>query len=121
MSYSLNAWATSREDPVGAAMRANTTAARQVSDAAFDYNSAVSRGNTAEIAAAQGAFRQAWESDVRRRGGHPEEFIPNYTGRNIVPSMLPHGFFGQTEDPRMPLVKLMSSATILYILWMFFN
>ena len=29
MSYSLNAWATSREDPVGAAMRANTTAARQ--------------------------------------------------------------------------------------------
>ncbi len=131
MTYTFHAWATHAEDPVGAAMRANVTAERHVMDTAHDYHSAMAQGNKAAAAAAKAKFRQAWETDVRRKGGHPEDFIPNYPGADLLPVMTPPPPppspwwpFGQTAqtanaNSKMTAARLMTTMGILYILWMF--
>jgi hypothetical protein len=123
MSYSFDSWSTAAEDPVGAAMRADVGSKRRVADAAFDYRSAVARGDKAAIKSAQQAFRQAWESDVRRHGGQPQDFIPDFENANIVPGAYPlpppGGWFGQTENPQKSTLKIAGTLAGLYILWMF--
>jgi len=84
----LNAWSRAAEDPLAelaAAQRASVTAERHVVDAARNYERAVSRGNTAQIAATKAAFRQAFETDIRRKGLNPEEVFPGYQQLDPVP------------------------------------
>lgn len=125
MAYTfINSWTSHAEDPIGAAVRANVTAARNVTDTAHDYQSALASGNKAAINSAKAAFRQAWESDVRRRGGRPEDFIPNYPNADPIPVVgpPPYGWFGQTETTNVvksPVIQIMTTMAILYILWMF--
>lgn len=128
MTYQFHAWSTHTEDPVGAAIRADASSYRRVIDTAHDYRGAAASGNKAEAAAAKAAFRQAWESDVRRRGGRPEDFIPDYPNVDPIPvgGPLPgvwNYFFGQTSQApdKNPIVRLMTTMAILYILWMFLN
>lgn len=101
-----------REDPVAAAIRADTTAARHVVDKAHDYQSALARGDTTEIAATKASLRQAWETDVRRRGGKPEDFIPNYP--HADPVVVQHAFFGEKKNTHW--WKFVSLAALLYLL-----
>jgi len=101
-----------REDPVAAAIRADQTAARHVVDMAHDYQSALARGNASEIAATKASLRQAWETDVRRRGGKPEDFIPNYP--NADPVIIQHTFLGEVEKAKkqIQIVKLLTWSLI---------
>ena len=122
MSYSFDSWTSAAEDPVGAAMRADVGSKRRVADAAFDYRSAVARGDKTAIKNAQQAFRQAWESDVRRHGGQPQDFIPNFVNANLVPVASPPppwGWFGQAELSQNSAAKIAGTIAALYILWMF--
>ena len=97
-----------REDPVAAAIRADQTAARHVVDKAHDYQSALARGNAGEIASTKAALRQAWETDVRRRGGKPEDFIPNYP--HADPVIVQHTFLGEVEKAKKK-IKLLKLIT----------
>lgn len=110
----FNAWTAHREDPVSAAIRSNITAERHVVDAARDYRSAVASGNKAAAAAAQAKFRQAWETDIRRKGGHPEDFIPGYPNYDPVPSGF---FFGNADEPGIITPGSIALGVILYLLW----
>jgi hypothetical protein len=111
----FHAWATHREDPVSAAIRSDITAERHVVDTAHDYRSAVARGNTAEAAAAKAKLRQAWETDVRRKGGHPEDFIPNYPNYDPLPVQTSF-FFGDTEKGIIN-ARSITLGIVAYILW----
>lgn len=93
--YELEGIVAFREDPIAAAIRADQTAARHVMDRAHDYQTALSQGNAANIAATKAALRQAWETDVRRRGGKPEDFIPDYY--NADPVIIQHTFLGGSK------------------------
>ena len=119
MSY-FNAFTPYREDPVGAAIRADVSSQRRVVDSAHDYQSAIARGDTTGAAALQSKFREAWETDVRRRGGKPEDMIPgypDYTPTPVAVSPAPWGFFGEQEQ--MSSVKLLAGLAIFYIFWTF--
>jgi len=105
----LNGVVAHREDPVGAAIRADQTAYRHVVDRQHDYQSALARGNENEIAATRAALRQSWETDVRRHGWKPEDHIPNY------PHPPQHGFFG--EEKAMTITKLLGFAMAAYFVW----
>lgn len=50
------------------------------------------RGDTAGEAAARAALRQAWETDVRRKGGYPQDYIPNLATAQVAPIF--HTFYG---------------------------
>tara|TARA_Y100001935_G_C17231904_1_gene470865 strand:- start:45 stop:428 length:384 start_codon:yes stop_codon:yes gene_type:complete len=125
MSYSFDSWTTAAEDPIGAAMRADVGSKHRVADAAFDYRSAIASGDKTAIKNAQQAFRAAWESDVRRHGGQPQDFIPDYLNAKLEPTAYPPlppppwGWFGQTETPQSSALKIASTLAGLYILWMF--
>lgn len=113
----FHAWAKHTEDPISAAIRSDITAERHVVDAAHNYRSAVARGNKAEAAAARARLRQAWETDVRRKGGHPEDFIPNYPNYDPVPVQAPF-FFGDADETSIITPKSIALGVIAYILWL---
>lgn len=102
-----------REDPAAAAARANQTAARHVMDRAHDYQSALARGSATEIAATKAALRQAWETDVRRRGGKPEDFIPNYP--HADPVIIHHTFLGEEKTKTKWIRRLAAFGVLAYI------
>jgi hypothetical protein len=121
MAYILKGWDTYREDPVAAAARAHQTAQRRVVDTAHDYHSALARGDTATAEALRSKFREAWETDVRRRGGKPEDMIPGYPDYEPTPVAVPSwGFFGDSEK-QTPVIKLIVVATVFYFLWTYFK
>jgi hypothetical protein len=96
---------------MAAAMRASRTAERKVIDKSFDYQSALARGDTKGAAAAKAALRQAWEVDVRRKGGRPEDFVPGYPHYNIAPVQT--GFFGDASDTESKISKIIVRFVIL--------
>lgn len=109
----FNAWATHYEDPmkeIASAMRASRTAERHVVDRAHDLQSAVVRGNKAEITAARQAFRQAWEADVRRKGGKPEDFIPGYPDYTPTPVSV----FGAIDNKKS-LIGVLVIAVLAFV------
>lgn len=116
MTY-LNSWVANKEDPVSAAIRSDITAARNVADAAHNYQTALAQGDNTQIKYAQQAFRQAWESDVRRHGGHPEDFIPDYHNATLEPG-IPYGFFGQSSNKSQSILQLFITIAIIYVIWM---
>jgi len=103
-----------REDPIGAAIRADQTAYRHVVDRQHDYQGALARGDANEIASTRAALRQAWETDVRRHGWKPEDHIPNY------PNPPQHGFFGEGKKA-MAVTKLLGLAMAAYFVWIVFG
>lgn len=120
MNHLFHAWAKHREDPVSAAIRSDITAERHVVDAAHDYRSALARGDTSGAAAAKAQLRQAWETDVRRKGGHPEDFIPNYPNYDPVP-VSGGFFFGQTEEKGLITPKSIALGVAAYLVWTAFR
>ena len=93
----IEGWATHAEHPgaqMAAAIRASRTAERRVADKAFDYQSALARGDVKGARAAQAALRSAWEVDIRRKGGRPEDFVPGYPDYNVNVAPVQVGFFG---------------------------
>jgi hypothetical protein len=62
-------------DEIAAANRALVSGGRKVMDAEFFYRMATSRGNPAEIFAAENRLKAAMEEDIRRRGGRLEDIM----------------------------------------------
>jgi len=119
MSY-LNAWTQHSEHPgrqAAAAMRAHATAERRVADEAHNLQSALARGDTAGAQASRAALRQAWETDVRRKGGHPEDYIPDLPNAQVIPIF--NTFYGYGEETAKKGVGTAFIAGIL--LWALYS
>jgi len=96
----LQAWTQHREHPgkqAEAAMRATITAERRVAEEAHNLQSALARGDKTAAEAARKALRQAWETDVRRKGGHPEDYIPDLPHADVVPIFHTFHGYGKTK------------------------
>lgn len=109
-------WQEHAEDPysqVEAAMRADLTSQRHVMQAAHDYQSARARGDKSALKAAESRLRQMWESDVRRRGWKPEDFIPNYPHYTPLPVPI-YSAFGQWNVSS--IVPALGISLVLYSL-----
>lgn len=117
MRNRLDAWTQHVEHPgreAAAAMRANLTAERRVMEEAHNLQSAKARGDKAGIVAAQAALRQAWETDVRRKGGHPEDFIPDLPNAKVVPIYSFYGYGDIKTTGKKLLIMAIILSTIAY-------
>lgn len=119
MSY-LNAWARHSEQPgrqAAAAMRATVTAERRVMEEAHNLQSALARGDTAGAAASRAALRQAWETDVRRKGGYPQDFIPDLPHAQVVPVFPAFYGYGDVAKKKKKFQRLIGLLIILAVLF----
>jgi len=109
MTYSIGAWVQHStdefDDERAAAVRALRTGERHVVDAAYGLQSAIARGKRSEIEAAQARLREAYESDIRRKGGRPEDYYGS-----------PGFFFGNSENFKKINGLIIISLTALTLL-----